>query len=243
MEDLSEITNGSVAHSTVGFVDPASKSSLGSGTLIQFRGQPGILTCAHVVAALRQCARFGVMYHTPRSQNRGQKLVIDYSHCDAIVFSGAKDEQQGPDLAFLILPPGPMDALAAVGTVTNGDKRLAELCEEEPEAQSVVDVVYGVIAELTKGIVGRAAHKDFSVAFDLVDFEPVEAADDPLPKSFGGLSGGGLWRLFINYDEHDRPVLHRMHLIGVAFFETAQRRIICHGPRSIYEMLRPRLAS
>jgi len=145
-----------------------------------------------------------------------------------------------------------------VGTVTNGDRRFDELCEPEPAAQLVFDVVFGVIAELTqggenaagrpmteftsKGVVGRAQHSDFLSSLDIVEFEPSESDDDPLPKSFEGLSGGGLWRFFVNY-EAGKPVLLRTHLIGVAFFETDRRQIVCHGPRSIYEVLRPKLCA
>jgi hypothetical protein len=255
--DLSDITNGSVAHSTVGFVDVAERTSLGSGTLVKFGDRDGIVTCAHVVDALRKRGKFGVMYFSPRPAIRGQRLVVEFSHCVEIEFDGAGGPE-GPDLAFLILPPGPTSALAAVGTITNGHNRFAEACRPEPEAEHVIDAVSGVVAEWTqsadptaqrkltiftsKAILGRAGHAGYNGDFDLVEFDP-DADSGPLPSSFEGMSGGGLWRLFINEDIDGLPRLVALHLLGVAYFQTAQGRIICHGPRSIYEKLMPRLAA
>ena len=68
--------------------------------------------------------------------------------------------------------------------------------------------------------------------------------DDKLspPTSYGGTSGGGLWRLYAEptADGKERLVLSR--LLGVAYYETDRtnrwrNKIICHGPRSVYYTL------
>jgi hypothetical protein len=60
--------------------------------------------------------------------------------------------------------------------------------------------------------------------------------DYQLPKSYGGTSGGGLFRAYTRQDE-----VFGFHLRGVAFYETsgdvANNRLICHGPQSIYDTL------
>jgi hypothetical protein len=63
--------------------------------------------------------------------------------------------------------------------------------------------------------------------------------------SFGGVSGGGVWRVPIYRNRNDSPgkeFFRDMTLCGVAFYEEDRGRgdryfIRAHGPRSIYERL------
>jgi hypothetical protein len=70
-----------------------------------------------------------------------------------------------------------------------------------------------------------------------------EPYSENFPRSYGGVSGGGIWLSVVqHYDMLKvQPAYGVPILMGVAFYETAptrgQRVIIGHGPRSIYENL------
>jgi hypothetical protein len=61
--------------------------------------------------------------------------------------------------------------------------------------------------------------------YDLCDVGVDYSADDDLPKSFGGLSGGGLWYILVTEDKntgkfgHDSPMF-----AGVVFYQEQARR-------------------
>lgn len=76
---------------------------------------------------------------------------------------------------------------------------------------------------------------------DLLVFRPRDQDDFNAPRSYGGTSGGGLWRLYLDRATETTYKLKRRDLVGVALFETEDRGIICHGPGSIYGVLRSQI--
>jgi hypothetical protein len=74
--------------------------------------------------------------------------------------------------------------------------------------------------------------------FDLCSFAVSFKDSVGSPCSYGGMSGGGLWRVYI---DTDKKVTRERRLVGVAFYEydtdTGQRMITCHGPKSVYTHL------
>jgi hypothetical protein len=64
----------------------------------------------------------------------------------------------------------------------------------------------------------------------------------PGPRSFGGVSGGGLWRVWLYRTTPDGEIDWKISLHGVAFYELPivnERRIIrCHGGRSVETTIR-----
>jgi hypothetical protein len=74
--------------------------------------------------------------------------------------------------------------------------------------------------------------------YDLRDLEV--SYDSGLPRSYGGMSGGGLWRVYLEKVGKDVIVKERM-LYGVAFYQRFLRGkkglVVCHGPQSVYGML------
>ena len=58
--------------------------------------------------------------------------------------------------------------------------------------------------------------------------------------SYEGLSGGGLWRVYFEADRNGQIIVREKRLLGIAFYQyvsDGKRRIICHGPKSVYEHL------
>jgi len=67
-------------------------------------------------------------------------------------------------------------------------------------------------------------------------FKPQPQAESSLPTDFGGMSGGGMWRIYLEKAESGayKPVETR--LTGVAYWDDIQGSlgIVGHGPISIY---------
>lgn len=60
-----------------------------------------------------------------------------------------------------------------------------------------------------------------------------------LPTSFGGTSGGGLWRMYLN-DASDGAYEHvETRLCGVATFQRDAAHIVCQGIERIEQLLVP----
>jgi hypothetical protein len=75
------------------------------------------------------------------------------------------------------------------------------------------------------------------------DYFDVEAALHPTSKadSFGGVSGGGLWRVQIYAEPDSGQIVSKMTLEGLAFYELGTKNgkgvIRCHGVQSIRRAL------
>jgi hypothetical protein len=73
--------------------------------------------------------------------------------------------------------------------------------------------------------------------YDLLDFEVTGGPGFDLPSSFGGASGGALWRFYYVMKDNVPTVVDR-RLIGVLFYQSlsseGKRVISCHGPTSVY---------
>ena len=82
---------------------------------------------------------------------------------------------------------------------------------------------------------GTIVKKYDANGFDLLDFDLSFGSEVKRPSSYGGMSGGGLWRMEI---DHEKKKIRDQKLIGVAFYETesteGRRLITAHGPNTIY---------
>jgi hypothetical protein len=104
------------------------------------------------------------------------------------------------------------------------------IAEWTPERQTTMPfTVSGLmsIGHLTTDRIKRGEH-------DLFRFRPDPDENFHPPSSYEGTSGGGLWRVYPQPDDGG-PTAYR--LIGVAFYQTADREIICHGQASVYGRL------
>jgi hypothetical protein len=123
--------------------------------------------------------------------------------------------------------------------------RAAAFAQAEPSDESVT-VVAGIINEWTskennnfvvRPLISIGHIDDRTQANDGHDlFHCQPDPDDHFhpPKSYRGTSGGGLWRIYPR-PRDGREISYS--LIGVAFYETKERQIICHGQASLYVKL------
>lgn len=226
----------------------------GSGTLVKIGSVAGILTAAHVLDYLPDQGQVGLLLF-PGNARRLQKQTVDMASADKVIIAGQAYGHSGPDLGFLRLPQMNIDNLHATNSFYNLSHRRATFADGQP-GSAYVDAILGVVGEWTKDAPparpstrlknfellfcgGMVSAKWQIGEFDLCTFAPSFEEGIKPPKSYGGVSGGGLWRIYFEPDGSN--TVHERRLVGVAFYEFPDTdgtlRINCHGPRSIYDRL------
>lgn len=157
----------------------------------------------------------------------------------------------GDDLAFIHLPPHLVGNIAKDCVFLDAEKNLTK--PEPNDCSSLIKVhsVFGLVEEFTgvttrqngrattllKGVLTSGVLRDLDALN--ATLECFEEILPDLPDSFGGTSGGGLWRVYVRRSEDGRfeGVHHR--LIGIASSEAkgAPPRITCQGIGRIEMML------
>lgn len=212
----------------------------GTGTLVVIGNRYYILTAAHVWERLESALRFGISL----IENRDHKTWIDPK---TIVPNLAEPpssgwNEWGPDVALLSIPQVLVEGVKAfhvfedlttVGKMLNAPavefwavmgtpKELGTFTSQHAEVQ--IAAFFGNPQYQRRG------------EHDYYDFG-VNNASPGMPKTFQGVSGGGLWRIlaYISPETKEVDWVHRLK--GVAFFELPgsgdQVTIRCHGPKSL----------
>lgn len=229
---------------------PTGSHSVGSGTLVDFKGVKGVLTAAHVADAIMALPEFGIMRF---SRHKFQAMTCSSSEIDVVLLGGEHAGDPGPDIAFVRLPPRIVANLEATNVFFNPYVRGAALQAGAEAPKPSLRFVTGVVGEESKllghqgsevktehtsiiGIGEISAYEPGLGGIDRFEFEVRHHDGFPPPRSYGGVSGGGIWQL----NEGDGPL--SKYLMGVAYRETAPdatgiRRIICQGTNAIYEVL------
>lgn len=226
----------------------------GSGTLVTIGGVDGLLTAAHVIDALPKEGSVGVVLYQSRFM---QKQVIEMGKTQQAVIRGEEFGIDGPDLGFLRLPDENLGWLKATNSFYNLSIRREKALADETPTPHYFDAVVGMIDELTKEVRiddPKLRAKSFTAilcngqittsreknGLDLLDLTVSAYPDFPLPSSFEGMSGGALWRFFVEEKDKDSVVIES-RLIGVPFHQSLGkdhvRVITCHGARSVYGAL------
>jgi hypothetical protein len=227
---------------------------LGSGTLINAEKVKGVLTAAHVLKVVLKEREIGLL-EFPVRPDQSQRLRIETHDLYHVHIGDDPFGEEGPDIAFIRIPPTLADALAANSSFINFAKQAASAFTSPPENSESIDAVLGAIGKWQQpprdvaklritglgGLHNVGTAKEIAPAHDLdrYQFDPLPAIDFRLPDTYGGTSGGGLWRAYTNSQKH----LLQLRLLGVAYYETGddQPKIICHGPKSVYESLTQRM--
>jgi hypothetical protein len=241
-----------VKHFTIGFGraggEPAAR---GSGVLVKHGEMSGILTCAHVVEGLRELKRPVAIVRL----NRGPMEQFGTLNMEAFNSYAAKGDEPWTagdhDLAFIHLPPHFVGNIEKDFAFLDAEKNFTK--PEPDDCSSLVPVcsVFGLVEEFT-GATTRQNRMPTTVVRGVLtsgvlrDNNPLTATLEcfeknlpDLPKSFGGTSGGGLWRVYARKkkDGSIEAVHHR--LIGIASSEDkgTPPRITCQGYGRIKMML------
>jgi hypothetical protein len=227
LNEIADATLDKVKHFTIGFgragETPAAK---GSGVLIRHGELHGILTCAHVDKHLRELKRpIGLV-----RLNLGLAQQFGTLNMDEVFSYAAGQEpwtKGGDDIAFIHLPPHLVGDIAKDCVFLDAEQNFVKA---EPDDSSLIQVhsVFGLVEQFTgtttrqngrattllKGVLTSGVLRDFEAL--TATLECFEENLPDLPDSFGGTSGGGLWRVYVRRCEKGicEAVHHR--LIGIA---------------------------
>jgi Trypsin len=223
----------------------------GTGSLVVVSDSHGILTAAHVWDdALKSAAKVGITL----TDNINHKCLIDVQAIvPTIIRPGSSGwNEWGPDMAFLRIPSEFVGGIKAFQVFENLAKPPKTLNVESLERW----VAMGTPKEL--GTFTKT-HAEVQISGDFVDprfhfrgehdyydFQ-VDTTRAGMPKSFGGFSGGGLWRVLV----HRSPVTGKLdwaqRLKGVMFWQSpvvkGKRLVRCHGPRSLLALVEKAVCS
>ncbi|SEG72502.1 hypothetical protein SAMN05421819_4575 [Bryocella elongata] len=218
----------------------------GTGTLVFLDGAHYILTATHVWdSILVHADRLGATIRTGRGQPN--TFSIDIRAMSApIAFPREQGcEQWGPDLALLRIPDfcvGTIEAFrpffdlhAISKVVPRGNDSIETwiLCG--------VPAVLGTSSETAAHAHGRAFQVEVESVHNRNGFDYIDVLahwpSTSVAPHFGGVSGGGLWKLSLYVD----PLAGRIDCIrtleGVAFYQFPFRKehsvLRCHGPNSL----------
>jgi hypothetical protein len=256
-----------VSDSTVGFLRLLGSEGVdgavcaGSGVLISVGSIFGILTAAHVICALPKKGKVGILTF-PRLSRKLQNFHFEMDGTFSVVLSGKEWSQEGPDIGFLRLPIDVAGTLKSSNNFKNLDIATQSFSTEEEPTTQFVDAVCGVIDEKTQTVESASPQKfikKFEAYFMNGQSTPIGAKDDldyclftpngspnvPMPNSFEGTSGGGLWRMYWKLDADGKATPKEIRLCGIAYFQSGQvgntRILTCHGPMSVYRAMRNRI--
>jgi hypothetical protein len=224
---------------------------IGSGTLLYIdEDHYGVLTAYHVVEKLEGPCHIGLdILHSPSA------FIIDKDYTRIIEIAKPESEHSGPDLAFILLPRADVETIKASTMSFHPITR--DIFEREKISaiqDSGVWFLCGVPAEKTveqgpwshyqrvyafqhytlPGTIdppytqGRFDFAEMTIKYD--DYEKA-------PKTFGGMSGGGLWQAAIEVLPDGKIQPLGIHLGGVIFYESELidgiRKIKCHFRNSL----------
>lgn len=147
----------------------------------------------------------------------------------------------GPDLVLLSVPAEDVVRISVYRCFWNLAGRVdidAEVLEVHilmgtPAALGTINETYADL-QIT-GLETRHARGEF----DYLDYE-IDLSF-PVPRNFGGVSGGGVWQVYVYWSTSTGEVDWKMSLHGVAYYQLpiiAERTTIrCHGPQTIQATL------
>jgi hypothetical protein len=232
-EDLLTAIQNQLASYAVGLVkrvEGAGSTVIGSGVLVSVEDRRGILTCAHVAEKYDKRDEIGLVRFIPRTQ---QSRIVNITAAQHVIVHSLDEWTEGSDkwkkkddldLAFTCLSPEVADSIAAQSIFLNIEKNRLRIEGGEPTDSHAVDVMFGLVDEYSgkpfiedrrfvspmHAVIYRG--KMHSEQNGLLHFQTIDDDPEKLPKSFGGLSGSGLWR--IHFVDH-----------GAGKFEILERRL------------------
>ena len=211
----------------------------GTGTLVAIDESHFILTARHVWdEVLSKADQIGLTL----------KPEIDHKHGVArkefAVFGLPKPaewNEWGPDLILLRIPAESVGTIGAYKSYWNMQRQIdinAEVLE--------VMVLMGTPAALGEftdthaelqitGMFLGPENVQEREGFDYLDYE-MDLSYPEVPSNFGGVSGGGVWRVFL-YSSQDGEIDWKISFHGTAYYQLQivdnHRTIRCHGPKSL----------
>jgi hypothetical protein len=231
---------------------------VGSGTLVQVANKYGILTARHVTQELKKFHKVGLNLGT-----FVHRFAIDIAFLPIVDIGSRVGDDIGPDLAVIILPEiheGTIKAKKSFWNLSYYGKTISS----EPLVKDLSThlwIVCGFVGVWTRNegptdgfdktkncccLCGFTGAEEYWTqrGFDYLKLSVLYENTADLPLTFGGVSGGGIWKAELSRSNDGKISCSKDPLfLGVAFRQTpiqnSLRSIIDHGWRSIYEQVPP----
>jgi hypothetical protein len=217
----------------------------GTGTLLTSAGRHFILTARHVWdCKLKNADRVAL------TLKPGITHQFSIDRRDVVPFGPPAPpewNEWGPDVVLLTIRPDCLGAILAHKAFLNAGSEISIKA-----GVLTLQVLMGTPLALGKVLDG---HADLQITgmfrsgpetehkrgeFDYHDFD-IDLSF-PGPRAFGGVSGGGLWQVYLYWSPSTGEIDWKIKLHGVAFYELPivdEHRIIrCHGGQSINAAIR-----
>ncbi|MBI2819324.1 MAG: hypothetical protein HYX73_05025 [Acidobacteria bacterium] len=223
----------------------------GSGTLVVIGNTFAILTAHHVIQTLPRTGRLG-LFLSPTFEPH----VIDTQGLTYLEIARGSEDSVGPDLGAVLLAPSIAGTIAAKKTFYNLDLRREQLLHNAPDSRDGIWFVHGFVDENTVvqpdtvsghgfvkffyslGGIGRPQSLVQIGGHDYFTIPISPGAPPPVPKKFGGMSGGGVWQVPLARDKSGELAHKTPLLSGVVFYQhaftDAGSAVRCHGRASLY---------
>jgi len=239
-----------VAKYSVGFInvqstppDPKGWALLGSGTFVSVGSTYAILTAHHVLSILPRKGNLGLLLSPTR-----QQYTVDTQGIAYVPIARGPREAEGPDLGAIVLAPSIASSIGAKKAFYSLDSRRDQMLRSPPDLHDGFWIVNGVVEREKDGFVKRFYYLTatggpdeciMNEDYDYFDF-PVSYAGRPVaPKSFGGMSGGGLWQIPLTHDAQGEITYKTPLFSGVVFYQEPTTEVSCgvkcHGRLSVYD--------
>jgi hypothetical protein len=226
---------------------------IGSGTLVIVNSCHAILTAEHVLAQLRGSDQLGLLSSFTGHPHRHK---FNQNHIVLHRIAKGDGDSEGPDLGLIVLPESNIGRLRAEKTFFNIDKRQERFskgfiksnrgfwftCGFPGEFEVDMKPIRGFAA--MKGYHGLCGISGIRKEYDESGFDYLEMSieydsfNTELPKSFGGVSGSGVWQVPLIKNSEANIEAEEYILSGVVFYQTRlegnHRLLRCHGRRTIY---------
>lgn len=215
----------------------------GTGTLLAVDGSHYILTAAHVWREVLESAdRVGITVTEDISHRFAVdvRTIVSYGPPKPITWG-----EWGPDITLLRIPSEHLGTLKAHKLFYNPTLDGAAAPTTDHIETSVLMGTPEALGTFTR------KHADVQInglfvdphsryqnrdGFDYFDLK-MDMSFPGTPETFGGVSGGGLWRIRVYCACETGKINWTQTLEGVAFYQSAVengcRTIRCHGPKSI----------
>jgi len=219
-------------------------SLAGTGTLlVAIADSHFILTAAHVwEEVLRPAPMVGITL----KENVDHRSLMKTS--EIVAFGLQKPDtwgEWGPDLAFLRVPHERVGSISVYRVFYSLTKPRQSVPDVEHVETLVLMGTPAALGAFTQTHADLEIHGLFMQVdalprihgnLDYLDFD-VDVSFPGVPEEFGGVSGGGLWRIQIYRSPSTGEIDWVKPLEGVAFHQSdlsnGHRMIRCHGPHSI----------
>lgn len=245
----------------------ANNKLCGSGTFAMLNGRYGILTAKHVWELVEELsAEDGKVGYSISDEPHAH--IVPRDTLVPMNLVSRQTEEFGPDIEFIVIPPNQVASVLArcqfYNLSKNPAQRQAQTLERESfaliagfphELENEQPGAYGfdkIIEQRGLGFVTGADKREERGGFDYLELGVTYNEKTNPPKSFGGVSGAGIWhfKIFKNESEPLSAVRYdpsQFLLMGVAFYQSeisaGQRFIRAHGQKTIYDFLNAKAAA